>query len=133
MNEMPSPLLPLVLAAAATTPGQPKEVPIACRPAALDKAQRQRQQELLHLVRSSAQATEELSDGYAFRLAAEPALFQQAAEWVALERRCCPFVQFGLEWRTDETVWVRLTGGPGVKEALKAEILEAEVPPVKAR
>ena len=91
--------------------------------------QRKRQQELLHLVRSSTQSTEELSDGYAFRLAAEPALFQQAAEWVTLERRCCPFVQFGLEWRTDQTVWVRMTGGPGVKEALKAEILEVDAQP----
>jgi DNA-binding transcriptional MerR regulator len=108
---------------AVATRARPAEVPLVCRPNALDKNQRTRQQELLHLVRTSAQATQDLPDGYAFRLNADPALFQQAAEWVALERRCCPFVAFALEWRTDETVWVRLTGGPGVKEALRAEIL----------
>jgi hypothetical protein len=109
------------------------EVPIVCRPNVLDETQRKRQQELLHLVRTSAQATQDLPDGYAFRLHADPALFQQAAEWVALERRCCPFVEFGLEWRTDETVWVRLTGGPGVKEVLRAEILGDEGPAPRSR
>jgi hypothetical protein len=70
----------------------------------------------------SAQANEEPSDGFGFRLAADPALFQQAAEWISLERRCCPFVRFALEWRVDESVWVRLTGGPGVKEVIAAEM-----------
>jgi hypothetical protein len=133
MNDMPSPWLPLLLAAAVATPAEPAEVPIVCRPNALDKSQRQRQQELLHLVRASVQATQDLPDGYAFRLSADPALFQQAAEWVALERRCCPFVEFALEWRTDQTVWVRLTGGPGVKEVLRAEILGDDAPAPQTR
>jgi hypothetical protein len=133
MNDMPSALLPLFLAAAVATPSQPAEIPIACRANALDKTQRQRQQELLRLVRTSAQATQDLPDGYAFRLAADPALFQQAAEWVTLERRCCPFVEFGLEWRKDDTVWIRLTGGPGVKDFLTAEILGGEAPSAQAR
>jgi hypothetical protein len=79
-------------------------------------------------MRRHAQSREELSDGYAFRLPADPVLFQQAAEWVALERRCCPFVQFALEWKEDDTVWVRFTGAPGVKQFLAAEILGAERP-----
>ena len=61
-------------------------------------------------------------DGYAFRLPTDPALFQETAEWVSLERRCCPFLAFALEWRGDDTVWVRATGGPGAKAALAAEI-----------
>jgi MerR family transcriptional regulator, copper efflux regulator len=117
------PIIARALAAAVSTPAAAPEAPIACRPRALDKAQRRRQQELLRLVRSRVQAIQDLPDGYTFRLEGDPILFRQAAEWVALERRCCPFVAFGLEWRTDETVWVRLTGGPGVKEALEAEFL----------
>ena len=70
----------------------------------------------------SAQAKEELPDGFAFRLAAEPALFQQAAEWISLERRCCPFVRFALESKEEDSVWVGLSGGPGVKEAIAAEM-----------
>lgn len=94
-----------------------------CRIDTLDGRQRQRQQELLALMRRSAQARDELSDGYAFRLPADPVLFQQAAEWIGLERRCCPFVQFTLEWKEDDSVWVRFTGAPGVKPFLSGEIL----------
>jgi hypothetical protein len=100
MNDMPSALLPLFLAAAATPSAKP-EIPIACRANALDKTQRQH--ELLRLFRTSVQATQDLPEGYAFRLAADPALFQQAAEWMTIERRCCAFVEFGLEWRKDDT------------------------------
>ena len=100
----------------------------ACRLDTLDSRQRRRQQELLALMRSSAQAQDELTDGYAFRLPADPVLFQQAAEWVSLERRCCPFVQFALEWNEDDSVWVRFTGAPGVKAFLAAEIVGAERP-----
>jgi hypothetical protein len=95
----------------------------ACRLDTLGRLQRRRQQELLALMRRRAQAQDELSDGYAFRLPADPALFQQAAEWIGLERRCCPFVKFTLEWAQDDSVWVRFTGAPAVKPFLAAEIL----------
>jgi hypothetical protein len=120
-----TPLLSLVIALAIGVAAQDAAPPLFCRANALDKTQRKRQQELLELMRRSAQAKDELSDGYAFRLAADPLLFQQAAEWVTLERRCCPFVQFSLEWKQDDSVWVRFTGGPGVKQFLAAEILGA--------
>ena len=119
----PNPLLlPLVLALGTVAAAAEPAPAIACRPHALDKAQRKRQQELLELMHRSAQAKEELPDGFGFRLAAEPALFQQAAEWISLERRCCPFVRFALEWKEDDSVWVGLSGGPGVKAAIAAEM-----------
>lgn len=115
-------LLPLLLAGGAES--RPAEAPaLACRAHALDAAQRKRQQELLALMRRSAQAREELPDGYALRLPTDAALFRDAAEWIALERLCCPFVRFSLEWTPDDAVWVRFTGGPGVKEFLALEIL----------
>ncbi len=119
---MPNPLLPLLLVATVAVPAQEPETPIACRANALDKTQRKRQQELLQIVRANALLRQELPDGYAFRLSADPALFQHAAEWVTLERRCCPFLEFGLEWRKDDSVWIRLTGGSGVKQFLAATL-----------
>jgi hypothetical protein len=95
----------------------------ACCIDTLDPPQRRRQQELLALMRRSAQSQDELTDGYAFRLPTDPVLFQQAAEWVSLERRCCPFVQFALEWKEGDNVWVRFTGAPGVKQFLAVQIL----------
>ena len=97
--------------------------PIACCLDALDPATRKRQHELLALVRSQVQAVEELPNGYAATLAADPVLFLQIAEWVSLERRCCPFADFTIEWTRDDVVRVRLTGAAGAKEVLAAEIL----------
>lgn len=119
---MTSLLLPIVLSAGAGGTGLQATTPLACRAHALDPAQRKRQQELLALMRERAQAKEALPDGYAIRLPTDAALFKDAAEWISLERLCCPFVQFALEWKQDDTIWVRLTGGPGVKEFLDVEM-----------
>lgn len=102
--------------------GASPDPPLACLPHVLDKAERQRQQELLESVHAVRVETRELPNGFAFRLPAEAQVFRDAAEWVSLERRCCPFLEFSLEWRRDDTVWVHLTGGPGVKDFLRAEL-----------
>jgi hypothetical protein len=52
----------------------------------------------------------------------DEALFRELAEWVGLERRCCPFLGFALEWKQDDSVSVQLTGQPGIKEAIAAEM-----------
>ena len=46
----------------------------------------------------------------------------QLAEWISLERRCCPFLEFALEWKRDDSVSVRLTGEAGVKQFIAAEM-----------
>ena len=121
---MLNPLLPLLLVTTVAGDSKGPPAPIACQANALDKTQRKRQQELLQIVRTSALGMQELPDGYAVRLGADPALFQQTAEWIGLERRCCPFLEFGLEWRKDDSVWLRLTGGPGVKEFLSETLAD---------
>jgi hypothetical protein len=119
---------PLVLMLAA--PGEPAPAaappPMACHSKALDKEGRKRQQALLALVRSSVKETQELPDGFALRLPADARLFRDIAEWVSLERKCCGFVDYAIEWKRDDSVWVKLTGAAGTKEALAAEMgLEA--------
>ena len=116
-------LLPVLLSLGVAGASQQPAPPLACRANALDQTQRKRQQELLELMRKKAEAKEELPNGYAFRLPTDSSLFREAAEWIGLERLCCPFVEFTLEWKQDDTVWVRFTGGPGVKEFLALEIL----------
>ena len=74
----------------------------------------------------AAASVRELPDGIALTFAAGEAVFRDLAEWASLERRCCPFLAFTLDWKDDDEVTVRLTGGPGVKEAIAAEMgLEA--------
>lgn len=118
-------LNPLILALSVSAPGaapQPAARPMACRPNALDKPQRQRQQALLATVTRRVVAKHGLPDGLSLTFPADGALFLELAEWISLERRCCPFLEFALEWKLDDSVSVRLTGQPGVKELIAAEM-----------
>jgi hypothetical protein len=101
---------------------QPEEPPIACQLKALDGAGRARQKELLTLVRGKVQQTVELPDGFALRVAADRTTFLEVAEWVSLERKCCAFAEFRIEWRLDDSVWVSVTGRGEAKEVLAAEM-----------
>jgi len=96
--------------------------PIACVLGALSVEERKRQKELLGTVRGRIQETVELPDGYALRLPADQAMFLEAAEWAALERRCCAFAAFALEWGADNRIWIRVTGKEGAKDVLAAEM-----------
>jgi hypothetical protein len=116
--------LTLALSAAAVATTQAASPPFACRANALDKVQRQRQrqQALLDTVRRAALAKHDLPDGLALSFPADAAVFVQLAEWISLERRCCPFLGFALEWKQDDSVAVRLTGQRGVKDFIAAEM-----------
>ena len=76
-------------------------------------------QNLFHLVRR----VDELPDGYAFSLPSETDALLLAAEFVALERLCCPFFDFRLEVeREGGEVRLILTGREGVKPFIQAEV-----------
>src|SRR5262245_16685778 len=98
------------------------ESPIACNLKALDSEQRRRHQSLTTQLRAAAQESRELPDGYSFRLPSDEATIQWIAEWITLERRCCPFLAFGLEAGRDKgPLWLSLTGREGVKPFLTIE------------
>jgi len=72
-----------------------------------------------------AQEVQELPDGYAIRFVNEPGKFMAIAKYIENERLCCPFFNFELEIKPNGgALWLRLTGGEGVKELLKAGLLE---------
>ena len=91
---------------------------LECRLDVFDAAEKTHYTALRMALRSAMREVRELPRGYAVRLATDPALFRQAAEWITLERRCCPFLGLGLDWSDDDRVWLELTGGPGVKTFL---------------
>jgi hypothetical protein len=94
---------------------------LAYRRDALDAGQRARQHELRQKLLPAVVARQEIADGYAFELGNDAATFLAAAEWVILERRCCPFLTFNLGWADRGGVVLRLTGPPGVREFLDTE------------
>lgn len=98
--------------------------PIACNPFGLSEQQRKRQRELRTLLFEAGQEVRELPDGYAIGLPATAANILAAAEFVTLERLCCPFFRFELAvGGTAEPVWLRLTGGKDVKAFLESELM----------
>jgi hypothetical protein len=97
------------------------ESPIMCVLGALDARQLARHQELRQQLREKTQEVRELADGYALRLPAENGMILSVAEFITLERTCCPFFSFELEVGRDEgALWLKLTGRGGVKEFLKS-------------
>lgn len=75
-----------------------------------------------YLLSQRAEAIEALPDGYAFRFAVDD--YPQVAAFIANERLCCPFFTFRLEVpATQRPLWLRITGGAGVKELLQAALL----------
>lgn len=96
------------------------EPPIACNVEAFSPAQRECWEELGGRWRLGVQERRELPDGYALRIQSDAGAVMAAAEWMTLDRLCCPFLTYTLEIeRQDGPVWLRLTGRPGVKEFMR--------------
>lgn len=99
-----------------------KELPIVCDMTALSAAQRERQQILMRDLHALIQETAALANGYAFRLKADEATILAAAEFITIERLCCPFLTFELAVGAgDEPVWLKVSGRAGVKQFIEAE------------
>lgn len=102
---------------------QTPETPLACNLGAFDAAERERHQALVHDLLAARQEVWELPDGYALRFTSERERLLALAEFVSLERLCCPFLTFGLDVEgASGPLWLRLTGRTGVKELLKLEL-----------
>jgi hypothetical protein len=72
---------------------------------------------------SQIEETRELADGYEFRFVDEANLVQRLADFVSLEKLCCPFLKFWIEVEAEcGPVWLRLTGREGVKEFIQEEV-----------
>ena len=94
------------------------DVPVACRLTSVEL--REREATLLAQFRSAVIETEELSDGYSFRLPGDRKWVAIIAEMIVAERECCPFLTFELVARPDMgPVIVRVTGPVGAKDFLK--------------
>ena len=103
--------------------GTVEVIPIACDFSAMDTTQRERHESVWQQIQGALQGIEELSHGYAMKFQMETSLFLLLAEFITLERLCCPFINFALEIEpADGPLWLKLTGQDGVKEFLQAEL-----------
>ena len=75
-------------------------------------------------LRSAIRTSKELPSGYALGLASDADTLPKLAEFIALERQCCPFLDFVVRIeRSSDLVWLELTGGEGVQSFLAAELV----------
>lgn len=102
-----------------------KESPFACDMTAILPEQRSTHVATIEKLFRSVQSKHELPDGYAFELPNDSEVLLTAAQFISLERLCCPFFGFELQVeREGGSVWLSLTGREGVKPFIVAEIGE---------
>ena len=94
---------------------------LACDFGAMDAGQRERYRALRRRLSEDFMEAREMEDGYAFRHSSEAEVLVALAEYVSLERLCCPFFDFTIEVGRDAgEVWLGMTGPEGVKGILEA-------------
>lgn len=94
------------------------ELPIACN--LTDPEFRERRAALLQTFQSAVLETKELGDGYAYRFPSETTWIAELAKLIAMERECCPFLQFNLRIEPAAgPIWLELTGPEGTKDFLR--------------
>ena len=101
------------------------DMPVAC---CLTSAElREREATLLAQFRSAVIETEELPDGYAFRVPGDGKWIGLIAELIVSERECCPFLTFEFVAQPSMgPVIVRVTGPAGAKNFLKTVFCKPE-------
>jgi hypothetical protein len=99
------------------------EMSLACDWSALTGLQQERQRTLYRQLRADVKEVVELEDGYAFRHSPDRDVLLAVGEFVANERLCCPFFEFGITVeRAGGPVWLRMTGAGEAKRILEAEL-----------
>jgi hypothetical protein len=94
----------------------------ACNLKAISATERPRYNDLMKRLRSATRDRSELPDGYTFKLDSKAITLPEVAEWISMERLCCPFLTLQISASGDQTDWLlKLTGPKGVKPLLQAE------------
>jgi hypothetical protein len=112
-----------IAAAAQPSTARAAQSPFYCDKGALSPAERTRHFDVLGpALVARREAVRELPDGYEIQFASDRQTFQDLAEFVEAERRCCPFFDITLRMTPEHgPLWVRFTGRPGTKQFIEAD------------
>lgn len=104
-------------------PGAPgPSVPLACNMKAVSATERARYQVLIETIERAVRTQSELPSGFSWNLDGSKMTILEAAEWISLERRCCPFLNLQVEASGSGVDFkLNLQGPEGVKAFLKSE------------
>jgi len=101
---------------------QSKAPPLACNLRAFSTAERTDWRKRLDQVLRSVSAVHDLSEGYSFQIDPHRTSFLDVAQWIDLERKCCPFFVFELALDGGAgTIQLNLRGREGVKQFIASD------------
>jgi hypothetical protein len=104
---------------------QSGDFPVACRLS--DAELRKREATLLAQFKTAVIATEELPDGYVFRVPGDKKWMAVMWKLIVTERECCPFLAFELAAQPNMgPMSIRITGPAGTKDFLKTFLCNSE-------
>jgi hypothetical protein len=99
------------------------ELPIAC--SLTDRELARRAEDIRRDLFSGALERSEFETGYAFRFPADQEWETKIVEFVSTERQCCPFFRFDVKFEPNHgPIWLKLSGGEGVKQFIEATFLD---------
>jgi len=97
--------------------------PLACDMTAIPLSKRETHLKTSRSLFSDIKEIRELIDGYEFLLEDDASVLLKAAEFISLEKLCCPFLAFRLELEAEGgPVRLSLRGREGVKAFIREEV-----------
>ncbi|HEX9990736.1 MAG TPA: hypothetical protein VGE45_19945 [Chloroflexia bacterium] len=107
-----------------STTSEESLTPIACNLA--EPELRERQDRLSAELFSRIEEVRELGDGYEFRFPGDEEWSAKLLDFVHFERKCCQFFMFEIAFTPEQgPIWLRLRGGEGVKDFVRASMLNS--------
>ena len=98
------------------------ETIFACDMSAMTENERARHRSLAGSLRPAIVGVDELDDGYAARFDMDPERLLALAEFVTLERLCCPWLTLAVEAERDGgALRLRITAAAGAKPSIRHE------------
>jgi hypothetical protein len=97
------------------------DVPLACNLKAISAPDRPHYADLMKRLRIAVHDRSELQDGYTYKLDTSKMPLPDVAEWITMERLCCPFLTFNLEMNGKGDSSLTLRGPSGTKAILDEE------------
>lgn len=94
-------------------------MPLLCIPGAIPN--RPRYNELRQKLRAAITAKNDTENGQSWDLSASQITLTETAEWIEMERLCCPFLAFRLETKNEPGHRLTMTGPEGTADFLKKE------------
>ena len=93
-----------------------------CNTQALEPVRRAHHVQLTQKLTEARKEIVETENGYEFQFGSADLSLYELADWVASERKCCPFFDFHIDIEREGTVLcLRLTGGEGIKVFIREE------------